>query len=375
MKKTVKNVFSTMLAVVLIVALCAVPALAAFAYTPINGGTFTIYKDLVMPSTANVPSGSFTFTIATGTAVAGSAGQAPISAGIGTPTITSSVSFSPSDTTVAGVPGDSTETGSKYVRKPITVDFSGVTFDEPGIFRYVITEGGSIAGVTNDENPTRYLDVYVVDDESTNSLVIAKYALYTVENGTPTTKPDGYVNTYSTFDLTISKTVTGNQGSRDKYFKFHVEISGLPEGTVLDIDRSNCDATVASTTATLAAYIGEDNPGSLIANASGVAAGDFYLASSQSFEIIGIPAGADCEVTETPEDYLATYTVDSGSVQTGDSVSVDDIDATTVVAFTNRRSGTVPTGVALSIIPGLLVTQAAMGAMASVVALRKKDAE
>ena len=46
-----------------------------------------------------------------------------------------------------------------------------------------------------------------------------------------TTKDKGFTNEYATQDLTFSKTVTGNQGSREKYSQFTVKISNAVAGT------------------------------------------------------------------------------------------------------------------------------------------------
>lgn len=351
MKKTSK-LLAMVLVLCLAVALSVLPA-AAFAYTPVSGSTTTLYKDLVMDADANVPNASFTFTIAPGPASSGSTGQAPISAGIGSPTITSPVTFGPSDSTTAGVPGDSTQTGSKYARKTITVNFSGVSFDEPGIYRYQITESGSNQGVTNDANPVRYLDVYVLADGDT-ALTVDRYVLWTVENGSTTTKPAGYVNTYSTYDLTLSKTVTGNQGSRDKYFKFVVTISDAVAGTVYTVDRSNADSTVGANTATLDAYEGLTNPTSLTVGSGGTATGTFYLMHGQSITINGLATGTKYAIVETSEDYSPSYKINNGSATNGASCPATAISADTTVAFTNNRAGTIPTGVMVSVLPGVL---------------------
>lgn len=165
--------------------------------------------------------------------------------------------------------------GSYAAVKSITLDFSDCGFTEPGIYRYIITESttqdSANQGITNDANDTRTIDVYVEDatttteGTTTKQLKIAGYVMYVgtqtagpsnsqtetqgtafnVEDGTQktpngvevasATKSVGFKNTYSTHDLTFNKTVEGNQGSKDKYFKFTVVIDNLTEGTVLDV--------------------------------------------------------------------------------------------------------------------------------------------
>ena len=88
-------------------------------------------------------------------------------------------------------------------------------------------------GVTNDKSATRTLDVYVIDKNGT--LEVSSYVLHTgidapaagTDKGSADVsntgdklgyKSAGYTNTYDTSNLTFSKTVSGNQASRDKYF-------------------------------------------------------------------------------------------------------------------------------------------------------------
>ncbi|MGI6535420.1 MAG: Spy0128 family protein [Eggerthellaceae bacterium] len=47
-----------------------------------------------------------------------------------------------------------------------TVDFGKITYTKPGTYRYTLTESGSVAGVTNDANTTRTVEVVVSDDHA-----------------------------------------------------------------------------------------------------------------------------------------------------------------------------------------------------------------
>ena len=68
--------------------------------------------------------------------------------------------------------------------------------------------------------------------------------------------------------------------------------------------------------------------------------------------MIGLNAGAVCTVTEDPDDYTATHSLDGGEVVSGESsgaVALTDSDHS--VAFTNTRNGIIPTGVIMTIAP------------------------
>ncbi|MBQ4256772.1 MAG: hypothetical protein II714_03875, partial [Oscillospiraceae bacterium] len=143
---------------------------AAFTYTAINGTTTTFNKYLVLDDSAEVPNVKFDFTIAAGTAVPTSNGTMEVLAGIMTPTAptVTSVTFAPTDSPVSYADWSDTNqtyhtsdvsaekmngtavltTGKKYAKKQATVDFTGVTFPEPGIYRYLVSEtAGSAKGI------------------------------------------------------------------------------------------------------------------------------------------------------------------------------------------------------------------------------------
>lgn len=146
-------------------------------------------KYLVMDTNANVPNATFTYSITPGTSITAdtTAVLEPVfvvslllKVGVPTPARTASfpageVKFTPNDTTFNeadatskkdtvkfNTPADITD--EKYAKKTLTIDFSSVTFTEPGVYRYVITESGINQGVTNDIVLKRTLDVYVEDD-------------------------------------------------------------------------------------------------------------------------------------------------------------------------------------------------------------------
>ena len=65
----------------------------------------------------------------------------------------------------------------RYARTNVTVDFSGVSFSEPGVYHYVIIEAADATGtVTNDATTTHYMDVYVSDEDGT--LGVLGYVLH-----------------------------------------------------------------------------------------------------------------------------------------------------------------------------------------------------
>ena len=135
-------------------------------------------------------------------------------------------------------------------------------------------------------------------------------------------------------DLTISKTVTGNAGSRDKYFKFTVTLSNVAPGEYT-VDLSHADASVRNNGATLEAYKGMTNPETLTVAANREVKQDFYLQHGQSITITGLTKGTSYVVTEAAEDYISTVTGRNAS----GTITTDDV----TVAFVNSRNIAVPT--------------------------------
>lgn len=350
--------------------LSCMPVMAAsFTYEPIEGGTTTFDKYLEMDSDANVPNAKFTFAVAAGTA------EGDVLAGVDADKVT--MTDKDEETTgyqLVFAPGDSTknkegDTTKKIATKTATVDFTQCSFKEPGIYRYVITESGINKAVTNDASLTRTLDVYVIDaPENEGHLKIHSYVLKDKEKST------GFTNTYDTSNLTISKTVTGNQGSRDKYFKFTVNINSEVAGTKYDVDLTNAEANPEKNAGTT--YTNMTNPVTITAGSDGTVTTDFYLKHGQSIVIKGLAKGTTFKVTETNENYTPSVTVgdETKNSSTTDDKTVASADIT--AAYTNDRTGNIPTGVLMTVTPfAVLTLLGGFGAAKIVMKKRREDGE
>ena len=170
-----------------------------------------------------------------------------------------------------------------------------------------------------------------------------------------------FTNRYLVSYLEIKKEVSGNQGSRDKFFKFTVNLSGCVPDSTLTVDLSKAVASPRGNRAT--SYTGMTNPETITVDKDGKATATFYLQHGNSVRILDLPYGASYTVTEIPEDYKPSLAI-TGDLHTGDdaattgtaiSISVEDGKASatdsfltenTTLTFTNIRDGTVPTGLA-----------------------------
>jgi len=385
----------------------AVPAFASATKGPAEGGKTTFDKYLIMKNNANVPNATFSYKVTPAddeipTDTNGT--NLTVRKGIGTPTAsstefkagdqtfdkaqtvrTNSDSKTYDEKTADPVPQGLLDEGYKYAKHTSTVDFTGITFNEPGVYRYKVkeitpeTKAEKEKGVSYDPFAS-YLDVYVESDEY-GQLSIQGYVFHTNNepqkkgsknekgeydtSSNPAGKNQGFVNFYDTKDLTLTKTVTGNQGFRDQYFKFHVDITNLDGGSRLfltdkdgnksytskdtvpyeynaetgtrtagqkrfvaeegmllkDIDSMTpsvftiADAgtkgkTVKETVGTSTKEnVPDDAKGlAITANDSGHVTFDVYLKHGESLKVNGLTEEAKYTITETSNDYTATAT-------------------------------------------------------------------
>ena len=348
MKRRLTSALVMLLAFALLIGTTAITASAeTTTYTPI-GGSAAFIKNLVVDSDANIPSISFKYTSRRGTPQDATATTIEILAATTGGEVSDAV-FSNDDTASAipGVPTDDRShptPGKKYAQKSVTVNFPDGTFTKPGVYRFVISEtNNNLPGVTYDSNPTRYLDVFVVANEnnvlSVDSYVLRDAATDIGTNGEyvedPGVKSSGYTNRLTQYDFEFSKTISGNQADKNKRFNFTLTITGANPGTYPII-----------------AHDVEGNPTSITVGANGTATGEYSLTDGSTVKIIGLNAGAICTVTEDPDDYTATHSLDGGAAVSGESsnaVTLEDSDHS--VAFTNTREGIIPTGVIMTIAP------------------------
>ena len=410
---------------------------AAKTYTPLTGGTTSFDKYLVMDEGANVPNVSFEYTVDSGTAqnfnstngtIAVYAGPTPqniVFSGSGiTDSVTTdkkfNISFTSNDSTTVYSNKPATDyvknldSGEKYAKKTASLDFSAVSFTEPGIYRYIITETNETSapqGITYDSDSTRVLDVYVVDSTTgtTPSLSVSNYILHAsddtvtfnnttygsdgnVVTGSTDSKSQGFTNEYTSHDLTISKNVSGNQASKDKYFQFTANIYGAVEGTKYTVSYGNdnnentadgnADVDIAANpnSATTVITSAVTQPGTLTADSNGTVTGTFYLQNGQRIVIRGLAVDTKYTITDGKEDYKASYTTtdtkDSTAVKADVAANSAGIESDVSVAFTNIRQGQIPTGVILSVAaPAVLGIIVLAAIILLVVKNRRREAE
>ena len=170
----IRRLFAGMAAAALAAAMMAVPVSASaapapastdFTYTAVAGGTATYHKYLVMPKNAACPAVTFNYTIEPGAAAnATDTDHIDVYAGIAGARVSQQAVFTSASTVTDGAADDgiAMSTEKKFATADLVVDFSGVTFPEPGVYRYVLTEAAPTGAFSAKTALEKTLDVYVV---------------------------------------------------------------------------------------------------------------------------------------------------------------------------------------------------------------------
>lgn len=388
-KRTVAKTGATMLTMAMLLNGTTVFAAAGTNYgSQIDGIKTTMFdKYLVMDQQANVPNVSFTYGVTAGAAkaydvagkkvqiLAGVDADEVTMAGVGTGAAANTIKYAPGDAVAQDANAlvkNYDSTTEKYAKKTATLDFSACNFTEPGIYRYIITESGTNRAVTNDEDTTRVVDVYVNDasDAAGKKLTIAGYVLHSSESDItagdstdPDGKSQGFTNEYDTSDLTFKNEVSGNQASRDKYFEFTVMITDAVPGTVYDVNLLNADTTIT-------AKAGKTNPDKLTVGTDGTVTQKFYLQHGQEITIQGIAKDSKYSVTENAEDYKSTAAGVAGYTAPAKG-TIESADLKT--SYLNTRAGAIPTGTIMTVTPFAAVTLLGAAGMVKIRMSKKRE--
>lgn len=210
------------------------------------------------------------------------------------------------------------------VKEQITINLP--TYDTVGVYEYTLKEvAGTTAGVNYYANPIKLVVTVVQDGEKKRVA-----AVHVEESGE---KTDVFENTYSAGVLKVTKTVTGNLGDKEKYFKFVVTLTGEDAKTYPAGGFAVAGGSYASNPAKI--QVGE--------------ATTFWLKDNETLSIENIPYGVTYTVTEddySADDYITTKNGDSGTINAAEQTA----------AFTNAKDiGEVDTGINLDSLPYIMI--------------------
>ena len=367
-------------------------------YLPTVGYTYTIIGETVANGTTVTDNGEHVGYVYTGKPAALSG--------------TYAVNFSPATTsgygndgTVAAVtitqPTAAAASGTSYYGGfQITVDPDAL--GHAGIFRYKITESENAtntlakAGVVHqsgDYESVRYLDIYVrravTADNVNTDYVVYGYVLWCPEEEssaqqtqdtsitkTPNVaKTNGFVDDtggdeYNTYNLTVTKAITGSLAEKNHQFPFRVVFTS-PNATPATIHYAATNGIPSTATTATLSSAAATTIGTL------TSASALKLTNGGSVTFYGIPAGVTATVQEnndTYDVYTATATVTAKTAQTytenqvqagGSATIITGLDnattteavgsADTTVAWTNEISVVSPTGYVVRFAPYAMI--------------------
>ena len=345
MKTRAKRLAAILMAAVMTAAM-AVPAFAASDTTDSEAATETgsttgiaissMDFTKVVDADANTyqPEETFKFTVAGATA-----GENEKYNGAVVSTGTGSI-------TAADVTTDPTLMGKQTYKS--SLDFSSLSFDQPGVYKYTVTETkGTNKDMTYDKKRTLY--VYVRWNSAGDATEIYGAAMTEDES---TTKSANFTNVYKTSgdttdefkDLTVKKKVTGAQGDTSKLFNFQLTITS----------GSGRKYYKVSTTAN----------GSAEQLESGKTY-DFQLKNGDKIVVENLSTNDTYMVIET-ESGKDGYTT-TGEVNQAKAMVNKD----TTETITNNKDAVTPTGIVMSYGPYMLMIAAA--AVLAFVFLRKRE--
>ena len=322
----------------------------------------TSTKQITKESNIYAPKTTFKFTVAPGTAVPAGGNQKAIYAGPAN-------GVTLDNDVIASVPADSDIGNEKITVGTTKLNVNESVFTtgknaKPGIFRYVVSEvaadndGNKYEGVAY-TTEQKYFDVYVTSDDDGN-LEVSSYLF--ADKNNPESKGVGvFTNDYSSQhdtlkDLTVKKEVTGNQGNRNKDFKFTIKVDGAAgEQYYVTFSDGKAPTTLVSGEAKTITL--KDNE---TAKIFGLSETDEYTVTEASYADDGYTTTIDKE-----EKLTATGTIKKDT-EAGTTADNGDKNITVV----NDKTTNSPTGIFLHVAPYIALIGAAI--VSSLLFFRRK---
>mgnify|MGYP000183707462 CR=1 FL=1 len=243
-------------------------------------------------------------------------------------------------------------------------------FDAPGVYHYTVNEvepDKKYDGILYD---TKVRNVYVyIENKEHGGGFECKY-VKTVKEGETEKSDLTFTNNYgqgdgendTTHDIKITKTVSGNQGDKEKAFTFSAMVKGSDDGEFYKVVMDQKGGTNTEAFDHLESGISKT----------------FTLKDGESIHIYGLTQGDIYTISETDyssDGYVTTFDgkpieVSEGKVTKEGNVTADD----STVEVENNKTVSTPTGLALSFGPYALMVALA-GAFAALFLRKKREQE
>lgn len=221
---------------------------------------------------------------------------------------------------------------SETTTKTTTLDIDPADY-QLGVYKYRVTEdAGYEAGVIYNTYEY-YLVLTIVRDDNSNKHFVSAFHY---ESLTGEKKDEaGYINTYDSGKLTVTKHIAGNMADMDKKFTFTITFNPGEKTW----DKNTADITGNGTW-------GVDSNTYTV-----------ELGNGDSVVFDNLPAGVTYTVTENKENYTLSDETYSDTTKT---ISANDEDT---VDFTNTLTNRIDTGISMDSMPYILMLAAAVAGM------------
>lgn len=239
------------------------------------------------------------------------------------------------------------------VTQPVAVTVTAASYQSVGYYYYQFREkAGNTAGVTYAADTCVVRVAVVNDDAAAGALKIDSVRLYKVNaDGSLGDKAENVTNEYAAGKLSVTKTVTGNMGDRNKEFDVTVTFTA-PAGKEIH-------APIAISTS--AGITGNPTEATINGAKTGATA-TIKVKDGTTVVFSNIPKGVAYQVTEMQADgyHAPKYNgTESASGKTGTitdtAAGTGTVGMTQSVEIENKRETTIDTGIFLSNLPYILV--------------------
>lgn len=276
---------------------------------------------------------------------------------------------------------------------PFGVTVDPTKFSSAGVYRYALTETApdNLAALgyerATTSTGTRYLDVYLKNKEGASGLEVYGYVLFygsendsikskDLEGGSEDAKTEGfvheatgtdpdyssdaYIDKYKTYNVEVTKTVTGGLGDKNNKFPINVAVEAGASASDVVIT-GNVDTEGLATVSNITLASGAADKGEVAT-----------IADGGKVTFIGIPVGSKLSVSETNntnDTYAVTADGLTGgpsneSVAAGAESAVGTVTTANVekktTGFTNNLDQVSPTNVVMRFAPYLFILAAAI---------------
>jgi len=299
-----------------------------------------------------------------------------------------------------------------YASKSFKLDFTGIAFDNPGIYRYVLTETSNNSYIP--ASSPLYIDVWVNragtdpvgDATNYNTCVVAGVVAHTAQKLTITNSSSvadkvSYLKSVSTqksLNLTMKQTASGNQASKLESYSYAINFTGGTPNAKITYKKNSGDITSiqldnnGAASYTFDLLDGDSVVFKCLSEGTGYSA-KISDESKAKMKSLGLSTGVYIEKdnstgTETDSDVVS----DDGATNTriGTTADIKDLNtstsvyeiadthlsANTTVDFKIYKQGAIPTGIIMNVAPyAIALLAGAFGLIIFVIKRREHDEE